>query len=202
MSDDRSMTGVPRTGFLVLADISGFTAFVTATELEHGPPLIAELLEQVIRAISPPLEVEGVEGDAVFALGLDGRVDPPARLLDVLEAGFRGFRAKQRELAADDSCTCGACCSVGKLSLKAVGHYGTFVEQTIGGRTLTAGRDVVLAHRLLKNGLRPEVDYALFTRSALERMNVQPERMGFLRHTERFEHFGDVECFVGSVAGA
>src|SRR5205809_6357713 len=28
-------------GALVLADISGFTAFVTATELEHGPPIIA-----------------------------------------------------------------------------------------------------------------------------------------------------------------
>ena len=27
-------------GFLVLADISGFTAFVTETELEHGPPII------------------------------------------------------------------------------------------------------------------------------------------------------------------
>ena len=33
----------------LLADISGFTAFVTATELEHGPPIIAALLEEVIR---------------------------------------------------------------------------------------------------------------------------------------------------------
>jgi hypothetical protein len=32
-------------GFLVLADISGFTAFVTRTELEHAPLIIAELLE-------------------------------------------------------------------------------------------------------------------------------------------------------------
>ena len=60
-------------GFLVLADISGFTAFVTATELEHGPPIIAELLEEVMRRISPPLDVENVEGDAVFALGLHGK---------------------------------------------------------------------------------------------------------------------------------
>lgn len=190
-----------RTGFLVLADLSGFTAFVTATELEHGPPLVAELLEQVIRAIAPPLDVEGVEGDAVFALGLDGRVDPPAHLLDVLQAGFRGFRQKQRELAADDSCACGACCSVERLSLKIVGHYGTFVEQTIGGRTLTAGRDVVLAHRLLKNALRPEVDYALFTRAALERMGLRPERVGLVPHTECYEHLGEVECFVGAMSG-
>jgi hypothetical protein len=77
-------------GFLVLADISGFTAFVTATELEHGPPIIAELLEEVIRRISPPLQIEGIEGDAVFALGVDGRVLPPASLLDVMQAGFTG----------------------------------------------------------------------------------------------------------------
>ena len=36
-------------GFFILADISGFTAFVTTTELEHGPPIVAELLEEVIR---------------------------------------------------------------------------------------------------------------------------------------------------------
>ena len=36
-------------GALVLADISGFTAFVSATELEHGPPIIAELLEEIMR---------------------------------------------------------------------------------------------------------------------------------------------------------
>jgi hypothetical protein len=37
-------------GVLVLADISGFTAFVTATELEHGPQIIGTLLE-VLRDI-------------------------------------------------------------------------------------------------------------------------------------------------------
>ena len=32
-------------GFLVLADVSGFTAFVTTTELEHGSDIIATLLD-------------------------------------------------------------------------------------------------------------------------------------------------------------
>ena len=49
-------------GFLVLADITGYTAFVTATELEHGPPIVAALLEEVIRRIAPPLDVLGIEG--------------------------------------------------------------------------------------------------------------------------------------------
>jgi len=188
-------------GFLVLADISGFTAFVTTTELEHGPPIIAELLEEVIRRISPPLEIEAVEGDALFARGVHGAVLPPAGLLDVLQAGFAGFRERQRALEADDSCSCNACRSVGKLRLKAIGHYGTFLEQTVGGRTQTAGPDVILAHRLLKNGVAEKDGYALLTRPAIEYMDLDPGRLGLLPHTERYEHFGEVECFVGNLAG-
>ena len=186
-------------GFLVLADISGFTAFVTATELEHGPPIIAELLEEVIRRISPPLHIEGIEGDAVFALGVHGQVLPPSSLLEVMQAGFAGFREKQRQLAADDSCTCNACSNVGRLRLKAIGHYGSFLAQTVGGRAQTAGPDVILAHRLLKSGVRPDSHYALLTRPALTYMDVDPARLGLTAHRERYEYFGDVECFVGDL---
>jgi hypothetical protein len=183
-------------GFLVLADISGFTEFVTATELEHGPPIIAALLEEVIERISPPLEIREVEGDAVFALGVHGTILPPAVLLDVLRAGLAGFRQRQREMEGDDSCACNACRSVGRLRLKIIGHYGAFLEQTVGGRAQAAGRDVILAHRLLKNTVARGADYALLTTSALEYMDVDPVLAGFVSHTECFEHFGAVECFV------
>src|SRR5438445_664728 len=107
-------------GVLVLADISGFTEFVTATELEHGPPIIAELLGEVMRQISPPLEIQEVEGDAVFALAADRVLGPPAALLDVLEDAVAAFRDRQRELQADDSCSCDACRNVGNLRLRLV----------------------------------------------------------------------------------
>jgi class 3 adenylate cyclase len=191
-----------REGFLVLADISGFTEFVTATELEHGPPIIAELLEEVIRRISPPLDIDGIEGDAVFALGPHGTVLPPVSLLDVLRAGFVGFREKRRQLAADESCACNACRSVERLRLKAIGHYGTFLAHRVGGRAQTAGADVILAHRLLKNAVPQKADYALLTRPALRYMGVDPDHLGLLPHTERYEYFGDVECFVGDFTGA
>ena len=189
-------------GFLVLADISGFTAFVTATELEHGPPIIAELLEEVIRRIAPPLEIHGIEGDAVFALGVHGTVTPPASLLDVLHAGFVGFRAKQRELAADESCSCNACRHVDRLRLKVIGHYGSFVEYTVSGRAQIAGPDVILAHRMLKNRVTRKADYALLTKPALRYMGVDPAGLGLSPHLERYEHFGDVECFVENLVYA
>ena len=183
-------------GFLVLADISGYTAFVTATELEHGPPIVAALLEEVIRRISPPLDVLQVEGDAVFALGVDGAVTPPATLLEILRSAFAGFRARQIELDADDSCSCRVCRGVAGLRLKIIGHHGTFLTQTIGGRAQAVGRDVILAHRLLKNGVARRDDYALFTRPAVDSMGVDPIHAGLSSRTEHYEHFGDVPCFV------
>ena len=58
-------------GFLVLADISGFTAFFTATELEHGAEVTGVLLDGVMQALAPPFEIQELEGDAVFALASD-----------------------------------------------------------------------------------------------------------------------------------
>jgi uncharacterized protein DUF2652 len=186
-------------GVLVLADISGFTAFVTSTELEHGPAIIAELLGEVMRQLSPPLEIQEVEGDAVFALGADRMLGRPAALLDVLEDAFGAFKSRQRELEADHSCACKACRTVGILDLKIVAHHGRFLRQMVGGRSQAAGVSVLLAHRLLKNGV-PGRAYILLTEAALRWVGLSPSRAGLVAHTERYEHFGDVRCFVKELA--
>ena len=154
-------------GVLVLADISGFTAFVTATELEHGPPIIAALLEEVMRQLSPPLEIQEVEGDAVFALGPDRSVTPPARLLDVLEDAFAAFRTRQEEMQAAETCSCDACRNIATLDLKIVVHHGRFLRQQVGGRSQVAGVDVILVHQLLKNRVGKRPAYLLLTEAAL-----------------------------------
>ena len=188
-------------GFLVLADISGFTAFVAGTELEHGPPIIAELLGQVMRVLSPPLEIQDVEGDAVFALGPDRVLRPPRLLLGVLDEAFRAFRHRQRELAADSSCACEACRSVGQLDLKIVAHHGPFLRQMVGDRSQAAGVNVVLAHRLLKNGLRRRRAYLLLTEAALRSVELSPSHARLSAHIEHFEHFGEVRYYVRDLAG-
>lgn len=187
---------------MVLADISGFTAFVTSTELEHGPPIIAELLEEVMRQLSPPLEIQEVEGDAIFALGPDRVLVPPAMLLDVLDAAFAAFRNRRRELQADESCSCHACRNVSSLDLKIVAHHGRFLRQMVGGRDQVAGVDVILAHQLLKNRLVRGRAYLLLTEAALRWVGVDPTRAGLVAHTERYEHLGDVRCFVRDFAPA
>jgi hypothetical protein len=190
-----------QTGVLVLADISGFTAFVTATELEHGPQIIGALLEAVMRRLSPPLEIQEIEGDAVFALGPDGAFRPPAHLLDVLDAAFAAFKKVQRELAARESCSCGACRSVESLDLKIVAHHGRFLRHAVGGRAQVAGADVILAHRLLKNGVTAARAYVLLTDALLGWLGVDPVELGLLARVESYEHLGKVRCFVRPLDG-
>jgi hypothetical protein len=183
-------------GTLVLADISGFTAFVTATELEHGPQIIAALLEAVMRRLSPPLDIQEVEGDAVFAVGPDGALQPRVQLLDVLDEAFVAFKTLQRELADDQSCGCRACRSVDSLDLKIVAHHGRFLRQSVGGHSQVAGSDVILAHRLLKNGVSDKRAYLLLTEAMLDWLGVDPSQSRLDPRVESYEHLGDVRCFV------
>src|SRR5437867_4638206 len=183
-------------GVLVLADISGFTAFVTATELEHGLQIIAALLEAVMRRLSPPLDIQEVEGDAVFAVGADGSVPARARLLDVFDDAFAAFKRLQRELADDQSCGCHACRSVDSLDLKIVAHHGRFLRQSVGGHSQVAGPDVILAHRLLKNGVSDKRAYLLLTEAMLDWLGVDPSQSRLDARVESYDHLGDVRCFV------
>ena len=182
-------------GALVLADISGFTAFVTNTELEHGPQVIAALLEAVMDELSPPLEIQEVEGDAVFALGPDRTLASPERLIDAVDHAFAAFKTRQREMEADESCDCRACRSVGSLDLKIVVHHGRFLRQLVGGRGQVAGSDVILAHQLLKNGVGKRA-YLLVTEPALRWLGLDAARAEFAEHVENYSHLGDVRCYV------
>jgi len=182
-------------GFLVLADISGFTAFTTATELEHGAEITGALLAEVMSALSPPLEIQELEGDAVFAIGPDRVVTRGVPLLGLLRRAGLAFRVLQEKLQADDSCSCGACSNVHMLDLKIVVHHGSFMRHSVRGLPRVAGPDVILAHKLLKNEIDGEA-YILLTRAALERLELDPTAEGAQPVTESYDHFGEVACFA------
>jgi hypothetical protein len=183
-------------GFLVLADVSGFTAFVTTTELEHGSEIIAALLDEVIEHLSPPLEIQEIEGDAVFALAGADLDLPRTRLLAVLEEAFAAFKSRQQAMQDADGCQCGACRQIAILDLKMVVHHGPFLRHTVGGRSRVTGTAVILVHRLLKNGLGRKGGYALLTEPVLRSLGIDGERAGLPVYIERYEHLGDVRCFV------
>ena len=185
-------------GFLVLADISGFTAFVTAAELEHGAQVTGALLETVMERLAPPLEIQELEGDAVFALGPDRSLPDGRELPALMGTAFAAFTEERDRLAGHESCTCGACRSTARLNLKLIVHHGRFARQRVGGRPRVTGPDVILAHRLLKNPVGAGA-YLLLTEAARARAGVDPVTGGLRRHLVSYPHLGEVPCFVGDL---
>ena len=61
------MSSVTQHGYLVIADISGYTSFVAKTELEHSHEILSELLSLLVEKIKPLMTLSKLEGDAVFA---------------------------------------------------------------------------------------------------------------------------------------
>jgi hypothetical protein len=117
-------------------------------------------------------------------------------VLDVLDSAFAAFKDLQRELAADESCACGACRSIHRLDLKVIAHHGRFVRHAVGGRAQIAGVDVVLAHRLLKNGVTGSRAYVLLTDAMLRWLGLESNDLGLVARVESYEHLGAVQCFV------
>ena len=86
--------------------------------------LTGVLLETVMRRLSPPLEIQELEGDAVFSLGPDRILSDGSALPDLMESTFAAFMEARSRLAGDASCTCGACRETARLGLKLIAHHG------------------------------------------------------------------------------
>lgn len=182
-------------GYLVLADVSGYTGFLAGMELEHASGILTELIQEMLDGLTPPLELGGVEGDAVFVHGGEGVVTRSETLIELIESTYVGFRRRRDVMEARTTCTCGACSRIGTLDLKFVTHYGGYTVRDLRGQRTPVGNDVNLVHRLLKNGVSEETGwhgYALFTEAALRRLDRWPPAEELHVRTESYDHLGDV----------
>jgi hypothetical protein len=184
-------------GYLVLADISGYTSFISQTELDHADEILSDLLETVLQRFKPLLTIHKIEGDAIFAYAAGSRLMRGETLLELVETTYVDFRERMKNVRRHTTCTCRACQSIPMLDLKFIVHHGSFVLQHIGGAPELAGSDVNLVHRLLKNHVAENTGwraYALFTSAALDSMRLHPE--GLVEGHESYEHLGDVQTHV------
>ncbi len=62
-----SLPSLIQRGYLVLADISGYTSFLSQTELDHAHEILTDLIETILKRFKPILTIHKIEGDAVFA---------------------------------------------------------------------------------------------------------------------------------------
>ncbi len=188
-------------GYLLLADISGFTSFIAGTELDHSHEIMTELLELIVGCLTPPLTLSKLEGDAVFAYAPESRLLRGESLLPLIESTYVAFRDRLTNMHRRTTCTCNACRAIPSLDLKFMAHHGAYVVQNVIGRSELVGSDVNLVHRLLKNHVSEATGwkaYALFTAKSLEHTGI---RLADAHpQTENYEHLGDIQTYSLNLA--
>ncbi len=152
-------------GLLFIPDISGFSRFVTETEIGHSQLIIQELLEILINANHLGLEISEIEGDAILFYKFG---DPPA-LREIYKQVEKMFVAFHKNLISYEHrryCQCEACISAINLTLKVITHFGEFTGYNVKNFSKLIGKDIIVAHQLLKNDI-PQHEYWLVTQNLL-----------------------------------
>ena len=178
---------------IFIADISGFTHFVTQTPILHSKDIISELLEAVIQSNQIDLEISEIEGDAILfyrfgeAPSLDEITAQLNAIYTIFEELIRGYENTRL-------CCCIACDLTMDLAIKVIVHYGPVTSMVVGEFDKLIGPAVIAIHRLLKNSVGLE-QYALLTEGFVNAMSgkktsdnlkMPPWKLG----QDEYEHIG------------
>lgn len=147
-------------GTFLLADIGGYTTFLSDVGIEHAKEITSHLLNGMVAVNPDHWKVGNVVGDCLFLYSDSDETSD--EIFAQVRGLYENFRDGIMEIAAGSTCRCGACDRSGDLALKFVVHGGEFDIQEIAGRQELIGSDIVVAHRLLKNSI-PVDEYALLT---------------------------------------
>ncbi len=154
---------------IFIPDISGFTKFVTETEIQHSQHIISELLEKIIENDILGLEISEIEGDAILFYKT-GDKPTVEKLIEQVKKMFIAFHEQIKLIERDNVCQCGACTTVVNLTLKFIVHSGLLHLAKVHTFQKLMGSDMILAHRLLKNNLELD-EYLLATASFTEKID-------------------------------
>lgn len=190
------MSALPQHGYLVIADISGYTSFVAKTELEHSHEILAELLGILVENIRPLMTLSKLEGDAVFAYAAEEKITRGETLLEFLENIYVAFRDRQITMKRATTCTCLACQNIPSLDLKFIAHHGNYIVQRVGDIRELVGSDVNLIHRLTKNHVVEVTGwraYLMLTENCLDHLQLKLEDTH--AQVEAYEHLGEVMTY-------
>ena len=193
----------------MLADISGYTAFLQSVAIAHADDAFADgavpeaygiltrLLDGIVAKLVPPFTLSKLEGDAVFAFATDLDVLRGRDVLACFAECYSGFRRQVGSAKEIWPCWCEACANIDRLDLKFVLHAGPFVMQEIAGQRELVGAEVVIAHRLLK-ATAPELagrsGFALVTRAAADQLEIPLDDC--IEVVESHEHYAPIDAHV------
>jgi hypothetical protein len=187
------------TGYFILTDISGYTEFLTRSELDHAQDALQSLFDVQLAHIKHPFVISGFRGDAIFMYVPDTNLCEPQTILEALENLYFVFADTLRQMIHNTSCPCRACQNMARLDLKMVIHYGEYVIQKLGDREELLGADVIVPHRMLKNSVIEMTgieSYALFSEAAAEASHLSNLAFPLVAHSESYAHLGEVRMQV------
>ena len=191
------MTEQSKRGYLILADISGYTSFLAKVELEHAHEILTDLLEVMVDKLKSMLTISKLEGDAVFAYVEEAKIIRGEILLELIENTYIAFRQRRDTSNRATTCSCRACQSMPSLELKFFVHCGSYVVQHVAGIRELVGSDVNLIHRLMKNHITEHTGwnaYALFSKYAMECMGMKVDDAH--SQVETYEYLGDIDTIT------
>lgn len=186
-------------GYLLISDITGYTAFLSESELEHAEDSLRDLLQLLLDHTRPPLVVSRLEGDAVISYAPAGSIQQGQTFVELIENTYSDFRQARERMVINTSCKCNACRNIPNLDLKFFVHFGTYSFQHLGAHTEMVGTDVNLIHRLTKNHVIEDTGvsaYALYTRAAVDTLGINELAKHMISHAESYEHIGDIDVVV------
>lgn len=186
-------------GLIVIADITGYSVYLSESELDHARDTLETLLEILVDHTRPPLIISRLAGDAVISYAVDERLPRGQTFVEMIEDTYVAFRKAIELMILNNTCQCNACANVSSLDLKFFVHCGSFALQHIDQHHELVGSDVNLIHRLLKNQVKEKSGiraYTLYTQTAINDLELEAIVEGMPIHVETYEHFGDVETRV------
>lgn len=186
-------------GYLLIADITGYTQYLSESELEHAQQVLTVLMELLVARTRPPLILNRLAGDAVISYGLRDNFLQGQTFVEVIEDCYTAFRAAVERMVLNNTCRCNACANIPNLDLKFFVHYGAFALQRIRDREELVGSDVNLIHRLLKNHVVEQTGfraYTLYTEAAIRQLGLTEICATMTPHAESYEHLGEVKLWV------
>jgi len=178
---------------ILIPDISGYTSFMSQSELEHNAFILSNLIESIIEHNDLNFTVSEVEGDAVLLYKIGPPVDWKQLINHCLEL-HDVFHHQLIEMERKATCKCAACKELIKLNLKFVIHYGKIKEVQISQFKKAQGMDMIIAHRLLKNSIDTD-DYILASKDYLNHFNKQKDDLGleWIQSNETYPNVGQVD---------
>jgi len=186
-------------GYFVIADITGYTAFLSKAELDHADDILQGLLKTMLEQIEKPLILSKLEGDAIFTYAPVGSFLRGQSLLDSIEKTYCAFALARENMNINTTCDCNACTLIPSLDLKFVAHYGDYLIQRITQQEELVGTDVNIVHRLLKNSIVEDTgvpSYAFFSEACADAMMLGDLKDVMITHSETYDHVGEIKGYV------